>query len=223
MCGRKFSHEELTWADYRDMLQIVQAPPETNFQPNYNICPTQKVPVCATIDGQRVLKPMHWGLIPQWAKDTKFAAKMTNARSETLTEKPSFRPLVHKNRCIILVSGFYEWQRSGKQKTPYKVERADKAPMMLAGLWTYNDALDIDSYSVITTAAPKDFTQIHHRAPVIVDPDKVDLWLESGWEQSQNLTCPYQGGLLTTEIDAAVNNARNNDSKLLEPAPERLL
>ncbi len=223
MCGRKFSHEELTWADYRDMLQIIQSPPDTNFQPNYNICPTQKVPVCLTTNGQRVLRKMHWGLVPQWAKDTKFAAKMINARSETLTEKPSFRPLVNKNRCIIMVSGFYEWERIGKHKTPYKVEGGDKAPMMLGGLWTSNDKLELDSYSVITTAAPKGFEHIHHRAPVIIDPEQVASWLDNDWFEAKQIAQPFAGRLSAVEINAAVNSNRNNSLQLLEPAPARLI
>jgi putative SOS response-associated peptidase YedK len=223
MCGRKFSHEELTWADYRDMLQIIQPPPDTNFQPNYNICPTQKQSVCLIENGQRVLHQMHWGLVPQWAKDTKFAAKMINARAETLTEKPSFRPLVQNNRCIIMVSGFYEWERQGRQKTPYKVERGDKSPMMLGGLWTHNNTLNITSYSVITTAAPPEFEHIHHRAPVIIDPDKISSWLDDDWSRARQNTQPYAGKLVTTEIGSAVNNIRNNGPELLEPAPSKLL
>lgn len=217
MCGRKFSHEELTWAEYRDILAIVQPPPNSNFQPNYNICPTQMVPVCVSRDGSRSLEPMHWGLVPHWAKDTKFAANMINARAETLTEKPSFKPLLDKNRCIIMVSGFYEWQRTEKTKTPYKVERSDQQPMLLAGLWTHNERLDIDSYAVITTAAPESFTPIHDRAPAILEQADIDTWMDSSWEAAQNLAKTYQGELITTRISSLVNSNRNNGPELLEP------
>jgi len=223
MCGRKFSHEELTWAEYREVLEIIQPAPDTNFQPNYNICPTQKVPVCAFVDGQRILRQMHWGLVPTWAKDTKYAAKMINARSETLTEKPSFRPLLQNNRCIIMVSGFYEWERSGKQKTPYKVERKDKAPMMLGGLWTHNSVLGMDSYSIITTVAPPEFEHIHHRAPVIIEREQVASWLDGGWERAAPLAQTYAGSISAVEVSSAVNSNRNNDPELLEPVPSKLL
>ncbi len=56
MCGRKFSHEELIWAEYRDVLTIVQPPPDSNFQPNYNICPTEQVPVCFNRSGEKTLE-----------------------------------------------------------------------------------------------------------------------------------------------------------------------
>lgn len=223
MCGRKFSHEELTWAEYRDTLEIIQPPPDTNFQPNYNICPTQKVPVCVSVNNQRVLRQMHWGLVPQWTQDRKFAAKMINARTETLTEKPSFRELVTQHRCIIMVSGFYEWARQGKHKTPFKVEREDKAPMMLGGVWTHNNKLSIDSYSVVTTAAPRDFEKIHNRAPVIIDPENITTWMEDDWSKASEIAQPYSAKLIATEIGDAVNSNRNNGPQLLEPAPARLL
>lgn len=223
MCGRKFSSEELTWADYRDMLQIIQPPPDTNFEPNYNICPTQKLLVCVSLGGGRFLRQMHWGLIPSWAKDTKYAAKMINARAETLSEKPSFRNLVNHNRCIIVVSGFYEWHRQGGHKTPYKVERSDRAPMMLGGLWTHNDRLDIDSYSIVTTTAPLRFQQIHHRAPVIIESDQISAWLESDWSSAKHIAVAYGGALTTTEIGSAVNSNKNNGPQLLDPAAPKLL
>ena len=217
MCGRKFSHEELTWAEYRDILAIVQPPPDSNFQPNYNICPTQQVPVCINRDGQRSLELMHWGLVPRWAKDTKYAARMINARAETLAEKPSFSPLLESHRCIIMVSGFYEWQREGAAKTPYKVERSDRAPMLLAGLWTHNDRLGIDSYAVITTASPLSFAPIHDRVPVILERADISTWLESGWDEAGNLATTYQDDLSAIQVSSLVNSNRNNGPELLEP------
>ena len=60
---------------------------------------------------------MRWGLIPSWAKDSSYANRMINARSETLIEKPSFKNIVHTQRCIIISNGFYEWD--SKTKQPY--------------------------------------------------------------------------------------------------------
>ena len=217
MCGRKFSHEELTWAEYRDILAIVEPPPNSNFQPNYNICPTDEVPVCINRGGRRRLELLRWGLLPPWAKDTKYAAKMINARAETLEEKPSFSPLLAKNRCIVMVSGFYEWQRAGRTKTPYKVERADKTPMLLAGLWTRNDRLNINSYAVITTPAPASFAAIHDRTPAILERADIDNWLESDWSKARGLAATFQGSLTTTRISDTVNSNRNNGPALLDP------
>ena len=50
-----------------------------------------------------------WGLLPHWAKDERIAFKMINARAETLTDKPAYRSLLGKYRCLVVADGFYEW------------------------------------------------------------------------------------------------------------------
>jgi putative SOS response-associated peptidase YedK len=58
-----------------------------------------------------------------------------NARAETLTELPSFKPLVDRRRCIIPADGFYEWRKEGKRKVPMWVHLKNRKPFGLAGLW----------------------------------------------------------------------------------------
>ena len=74
----------------------------------------------AAPDGRRTQALMRWGLIPSWAKDPSIGSKLINARSETITEKPSFRVAFAKRRCLILADGFYEWKSVGKVKEPYR-------------------------------------------------------------------------------------------------------
>lgn len=217
MCGRKFSHEDLTWSEYREILEIIKPPPHTNFEPNYNICPTQKVPVCLTYKDDRRLEMLNWGLVPSSAKDRKFAANMINARAETIAKKPAFQPLLNKRRCIIMVSGFYEWQRQANSKTPYKVERPDGRPMLIAGLWTHNQKLSLNSYTIITTAAPDRFSAIHHRCPILLEQSQISIWLEGEWSEASKLVNTYQGPLQATRISNAVNSSRNNGPELLLP------
>lgn len=221
MCGRKFSDEHLTWTEYRNILSIV-SPPPTNFAPNYNIAPTQQVPVCRRTGHLRSLDLLHWGLVPHWAKDRKSAAKMINARAETLEEKPSFRGLLNRNRCIVIVSGFYEWHRKGKSSQPYKVEHDDHRPMLLAGLWTRNTALEIESYCIITTEATESFGAIHHRLPAILDRESIDVWLNDDWSAAKKLTETWSGDLKATPISSAVNKVANNGPSLLDPLPRNL-
>jgi putative SOS response-associated peptidase YedK len=226
MCGRKYADEELNWAEYRDALNIVTPAPPDNFPPHYNIAPTLNVPVglSRTDDrGKRIrtLERMRWGLIPHWSKDMKIGSKMTNARSETLTEKPSFAPLVKANRCVIPVSGFYEWQRKGSgkaaQKQAYKVARSDGKPMFLGGLWTLHPGFDVQSYTVVTTAATEDFASIHHRLPVIMERQDIDRWLHEDWSIARSLLGPTDCAITATRISNDVGNVRNNHSGLLKP------
>ena len=197
--------------------------PDQELEPNFNVAPTREVYAVRADEGHRKLTTMRWGLVPFWAKDLKIGAKMINARSETLEQKPSFRPLLEANRCAIMISGFYEWEREGKSKTPYKVERTDGTPMIMAGLWTHNQSLDYSSYAVLTSAAPTLFAHIHHRCPVILEPEQVSPWLEGNWAEAQSLANTYKGSLTATEISSAVNSNRNNGPELLAPAPTRLL
>src|SRR5262249_35538463 len=85
-------------------------------RPRFNIAPTQAVAVVRTADGARFLDLLTWGLIPSWATDKKIAYKLTNARSETVATKPSFRAAFKQRRCLITASGFYEWQKRGSSK-----------------------------------------------------------------------------------------------------------
>ena len=86
---------------------------EPDWNPRYNIAPTQPVPVIRQNpkEPRRELSLMRWGLIPSWAKDMSSAAMMINARSETAATKPAFRDPLANRRCLVPADGFYEWLR----------------------------------------------------------------------------------------------------------------
>lgn len=217
MCGRKYASEELTWAEYREILDITGTPPNTNFQPNYNIAPTHIMPVAVHDSTQHVLKPMQWGLIPTWAKERNQSYSMINARAETVEEKPSYRNLLKSCRCAILVSGFYEWKREGKTKQAHRIQRADGKPMILAGLWADNGYLETTTYTLITTDATPAFEKVHNRLPAIIEPDQVKAWLHGSWNDAKHMTLPYQGVLDVEPVSNDVGNVRNNGPDLLTP------
>lgn len=217
MCGRKYASEELTWAEYREVLDITSTPPNTNFQPNYNIAPTHVMPVAVNEGGQNVLRPMPWGLIPRWAKDSTRSYNMINARAETLEEKSSFKELLKSCRCAALVSGFYEWKRVGKSKQAHRIQRADGQPMILAGLWADNGHFEITTYTIVTTAATPAFEAIHNRLPAILESDQVSIWLRGGWSDAKPLTQPYGGELDVVPVSNDVGNVRNNYAELVRP------
>jgi putative SOS response-associated peptidase YedK len=97
----------------------------SDFKPRYNIAPRSNVPVLVCENNQTVLKEMRWSLIPSWSKDEKIGNKLTNARAETLTEKPSFKKPFLTQRCLIPADGYYEWQRSGTSKIPFQFTLLD--------------------------------------------------------------------------------------------------
>lgn len=110
---------------------------EQDWEPRYNIAPTQPVPVIRQNSTQpvRELSLMHWGLIPSWAKDRSGAASMINARSETASTKPAFADALKFRRCLIPADGFYEWKRSAGSKQPFCFEFNNGELFAFAGLW----------------------------------------------------------------------------------------
>jgi putative SOS response-associated peptidase YedK len=106
----------------------------STLKPRYNIAPTQSVIVVGD-DGQWYMKKIKWSLIPSWAKHPTTGNRMFNARAETVAEKPAFRGLLKKRRCMIPADGFYEWQLLGKVKQPVHIVLKNREPFGFAGLW----------------------------------------------------------------------------------------
>jgi putative SOS response-associated peptidase YedK len=125
---------------------------------------------------------MQWGLVPSWAKDIRIGSKMFNARSETLGEKPSFRALLKRKRCLVPASGFYEWKREDG-KVPYIIKVRNQDHFAMAGLydvWQGGDGSVLPTFTIVTTAASKAMADLHDRMPVIVAHDMEAEWLAPG-------------------------------------------
>lgn len=178
MCGRfTLSIEE---SSLKQKLGMNELPME--WTPRFNIAPSQHVLV-VNDPTQRKAELMRWGLIPSWAKDISIGNQLINARSETLSEKPSFRQAFARRRCLILADGFYEWQKTPGKKgssIPYYFQLLDHAPFGLAGLWEYwrsPEGEEIKSCTVITCAANALVSPVHERMPVIFNAEQFDAWL----------------------------------------------
>ncbi len=91
------------------------------FNPHYNIAPTARIPVVQydPEKKERVIKRDYWGLIPYWAKNTKIAYHTSNARADSVAEKPSYKRAFQKMRCLVIADGFFEWDRSMKPSQSY--------------------------------------------------------------------------------------------------------
>lgn len=149
----------------------------------YNVAPGQQVlAIVQSRQGHREAASLRWGLIPEWAKEAAVGYKMINARAETVADKPAYRTALRTKRCIIPASGFYEWRRSGKQKTPYYFYLRSQQLMALAGLWAEwrcpTDGQIIRSFTILTTTPNVLVQPMHDRMPVLLDQDGVDIWLD---------------------------------------------
>jgi putative SOS response-associated peptidase YedK len=213
--------------------------PQTTLPDNFNTAPTNDIyGIVAGPDGQPTLRVFHWGLVPVWAKDIKVGAKMINARSETVGEKPAFKSVFRKQRVIIPMDGFYEWQqgseggpvtRAGKPaKQPMYIHRLDGEPLAVAGLWTAwrdkeagPDAPWLHSCTILTTTANATMEPIHNRMPVMLPPSAWQQWLDpanADVAALQGLLIPAPDTLLTThKVSTDVNNVRNKGAELITP------
>lgn len=192
--------------------------PET---PNYNVCPTVQIPVVTAGGAGRRLRPMRWGFIPHWYKKPNDGPLLINARAETIAEKPAFREACRTRRCLIPVTGFYEWFRDeGASPLPWFVSRSDEMPLVMAGIWQdwEKDGEAHTSCAIVTTAANKAMAEIHHRIPVILTQNEWALWLgEAGKGAARLMKSAPEDALLFHRVSVDVNSSRATGAGLLEP------
>jgi putative SOS response-associated peptidase YedK len=194
-----------------------------DFEPRYNIAPTQQVLTVIGGDTRRA-GYIRWGLIANWGKSGPSGRPLINARAETVAEKPTFRDSLRRRRCLILADGFYEWQTAGDAKRPMRVALRSGKPFAFAGLWSMSSDSEgnrISSCAIITTEANKVLKPIHHRMPVILSKEVEDLWLDTALDDTQTLTQflePYPDDALEAyEVSALVNSASNDLPEVATP------
>lgn len=197
-----------------------------DFQPRYNIAPTQPVIAIASgVESSAVaLTQFRWGLVPGWATELSIGSSMINARRETLMEKRSFKGPLEKRRCLIVADGYYEWYReSNKAKRAYWISPTEGPLVLLAGLWEENRRATgelVRTCTVITTAANEALTPIHDRMPVALVGSGAQQWIDSNTTQQQayELLGPVDNSFFQPQqVSNFVNNARNEGSECIRP------
>jgi putative SOS response-associated peptidase YedK len=222
MCGRYFlQRDPAALARYFETNN-----PTPNFAANWNMAPTQQGLVLRRHPrtGQRHLDVLRWGLVPRWAKDASGAARLMNARDDSVAVKPSFREAFRKRRCLVPMDGFYEWRGDGRSKQPFACALRSGAPMACAGLWEgwqQPDGSWLRSYTIITTAAAGRQALLHERMPVILPRPAWDPWLTSEDEETPlALLRPAEDALLAFwPVATRVGRVAENDAGLLARDP----
>ena len=245
MCGRYVLKQDPTaLADQLGITQPMLGEQLADFEPNYNVAPTD--PILAALvrkskDGSeppRQLRTVRWGLIPSWAKDRKIGSKMFNARIESAAEKPSFRNAFKSRRCLLPADGYYEWYRpeTPKQaKQPFFIHDPSGDALAFAGLyelWRDPEVADRDdpaawlwTATVLTTASVGALSRIHDRMPVIVPKDLYGEWLDPefggapGDADALLNMLDYQRDprLEMYPVSNLVNSVKNGGPELVEP------
>jgi putative SOS response-associated peptidase YedK len=186
------------------------------FGPRINVAPTMEVPVVRErLAGGRELVALRWGLIPYWAEDAKIGYRLINARSESAADKPSFREPFIKRRCLVPATGFYEWKKAGRLREPFFIHPREGKLMAFAGLWDQwrdPEGKEIQSCTILTTAANELVRPIHDRMPAIIPSQLYDRWLDPRAQDAASvkpMLAPYPNEeLQITPADPAINSAK---------------
>ncbi|MBK8445869.1 MAG: SOS response-associated peptidase [Micropruina sp.] len=235
MCGRYAASADAELLEEIFVIDEVAGP----LPPaRYNIAPTD--PVVAVVERaqrsdpavvQRKLVELRWGLVPSWSKDAKGAARMINARFETVAEKPAFRKALASRRCLLPADGYYEWYAqpvdpsvpAGRRppKQPFFIHPADGSLLAMAGLYEFwkNPAGEwLSTCTIITTSATDALGHIHDRMPMTVPRERWDDWLDPSLTDGalELLTDPV-ADLEAYPVSRLVSTVGNDGPELIEP------
>jgi putative SOS response-associated peptidase YedK len=229
-------------------------------EPDWNVAPTKKAPVVferaarrpagepgpdpeqdpGPPEIRRWLRRLRWGLVPSWAGDMTGAARMINARAETLLTTRAFRKAALVRRCLVPAGGWYEWQpsptaldaRGRPAKQPFFMRPADGSPLAFAGVYEFwrdpmlhadDPSAWLTTYAIVTTRAEPALAAIHDRMPLALPRDSWAAWLDPALQDAdavRALLQPPPGGRFEAfPVSNRVNSAANNGPDLVAPVP----
>jgi len=190
------------------------------------------IPAVCSADPSKIQLLM-WGLIPSWTKSIGDANiiryKTFNARSETISAKPSFSSSIRSKRCIIPVIGFYEWQRIGNEKIPCYIYHSEIEILSIAGI--YDDWIEdntgevLSTFSIVTTEANDMMAHIHNsgkRMPAILSKSAETRWINNSIAESDalDLLKPSPDEMLKAHTIGPLINSRlmdRNTPEIIQP------
>ena len=221
MCGR-FFRTEVSYEEYLAHFDLYRSEDLPDVGAAYNVAPTQTAPVVrhSAETGRAEMVPARWGLVPAWwrkpLKEMKFST--FNARSESAATSRIFKNAYRRRRCLVPVSGYYEWSGPKGRKTPYAIGCRNRRWFCLGGLWESAMVAGevLDTFTVLTTTPNERMAAIHNRMPVIVGPGDYARWLDAGDGEIAGLCAPFAAVEMEAwAVGAAVGNVRNQGPELI--------
>ncbi|MCY3557916.1 MAG: SOS response-associated peptidase [Chloroflexi bacterium] len=221
-----------------DSLEFIEAVQRLNvqlfgggdFQPRFNIAPTQLHPVILADGEAFAAQPARWGLVNSWAKDAKRAARQINARSESVAESRAYARPFQRQRCLVPADGWYEWSGPRDQRQPHWIHRADREPFLFAGIydiWHPEPDRPAMTFTILTKEATEALASIHSRMPVVLPPDRQEAWLDPGNLEKESvltlLDLPPDDAFVGDAVSTRVNSVKNDDPTLLDQEQQQAL
>ena len=211
MCGRYYIDIE------KDELSFVDNSNKVEYDKNFNVAPQNKAP--CIIDNNLVIA--NWGYFPDWLKSQSNPRPLFNTRYESLLEKKTFTSAFKNSRCVIPITGWYEWKDEDGIKQPYYFFDNSDSLLFAAGLYWNRSSGDIET-SIITREAVSPLYTIHNRSPLLLSKEQRKLWvsdLSSEEIYSKILDYEYDN-IEFHRVDRAVNNPKNNNDSLIQKYEE---
>ena len=218
-----------------DPESALESLPPSLTHPRFNIAPSQQILVVRyNSNGELIIDSMRWGLVPNWADSLSIGYNMINARSESIAEKPTFRPSLINQRCVVMADGYYEWKKlSPKIKEPYWIHSVGERVFAMAGLWAENRKIkdpqstfhSISSATIITTESSADVVSVHDRMPALMlTESQIARWLDPSLNKPDNIDRlleqlqPASTGVLQLRrVSTRVNSPANEEAEVLNP------
>lgn len=191
-----------------------------DMEAEYNIAPSRMVLTVTGTPPDCVAMWRKWGLVPSFSREPGKGPSMINARSETAHERPSFRSLLKRKRCLIPADGFFEWQEIGKAKQPYLFEVDGGNVFAFAGLydtWSGPNQETLETCTILTCGPNELIEPIHDRMPVIIDHPNYADWLNPE-VPAQPFLVPFDASRMRQQaVNPKMGNPRIQGPEVMEP------
>lgn len=224
MCGR-YEIEMLDREYIQHMRDVMKAAPKRR-KDRFNVAPSQEAPILRWHDEKLQWNEVRWQLYEAWWKNMPFpVGPQINARSDKVFKINMYKHSMMKRRCLVLATGWYEWNRKRKSEPPRFIHMKDSRPILFGGIWTryYNKETEVgnDNFAIITTDGHEKMKSFHDRMPVIINPRDYAKWLDpenhdEKWLKERLET--YKGrDLEVIQVSKYVNNVRNQGKECIKP------
>lgn len=210
MCGRYYLDLGILLMENFDSNNTI------SYETNFNITPQTKVPVLI----ENKLTMATWGFFPDWIKSQKNSKPLFNTRWETIQEKRTFQTAFKKHRCLVPISGWYEWKNVNDEKQPYFFHKENQL-LQAAGLYWLRSSGDIE-FSIITKEAEDDLLTIHNRTPLILNKESQNVWISDIEIDTlyQDISVQKKLPINFHRVSKSVNNPKNTNSSLIKEYTE---